>query len=60
MVSSERAFPEFPSGDAVRDARLRDLFGLAEDGDDGEHIFDELASALRITDLLSSRNINDS
>lgn len=43
----------------MRDARLGDRFSLEDDEDDEEDL-DVFASALRTTDLLSSRNINDS
>lgn len=50
-----------PSGDAMRDDRVGDRFCL-DRADDADELAEEPASALalRTTDLLSSRNINDS
>lgn len=51
-----------PSGDAMRDDRVGDRFCLDRADDADVELAEEPASALalRTTDLLSSRNINDS
>jgi len=57
MVSSDA---RLPSGEAVRGDRAGDRFCLEEAEAEETEELESPASAFRITDLLSSRNISDS